>query len=307
MKKSLVLAICLLQTIALFAQQKFTIHGKADLISASKSIHLGNYTIPIQSDGTFSFTGDVPEQNFTFIRTDKSGMSFVWLEPGNYTAVLKERQNPHYNQIIIDFDFTEAPKTSLIFSHFVTKLNDILIQSSNTATSQKQAAIPYMDSLVKNNSTLKCLPNMIDLANGYVDAASTKRYIAMLSPEMRNDPNIVSVENDINRDEKLKQGIFDDFSMPTIDGKAFKLSSLKNKKVVLIDFWSSSCAPCRAAHPKYVALYKKYAAKGLEIVSISLDDHADAWKNAINQDKIGAWVNVSDLRAGNLNWQSIII
>jgi thiol-disulfide isomerase/thioredoxin len=75
-----------------------------------------------------------------------------------------------------------------------------------------------------------------------------------------------------------------------IDGKMVKLSSLKNK-LVLIDFWASWCRPCRLENPNVVKAYndfkdKKFKGgkKGFTIFSVSLDQNADAWKNAITQD-----------------------
>ena len=88
---------------------------------------------------------------------------------------------------------------------------------------------------------------------------------------------------------------FEDFSITDSSGNVFQLSSLKNKKLILIDFWSSDCYPCRAKHPRLVALYEKYASKGLGIVSVSLDDERDAWVKAIQKDKLN-WTNVSDLK-----------
>ncbi len=91
--------------------------------------------------------------------------------------------------------------------------------------------------------------------------------------------------------------------MKTADDRVFKLSSLKDKKVVIIDFWATWCGPCRAGHPRLVDLYKKYADKGLEIVSVSLDTKNEEWLNSMKQDNIGAWVNVSDMKA----WESDLI
>lgn len=75
-----------------------------------------------------------------------------------------------------------------------------------------------------------------------------------------------------------------------VDGKMVKLSSLKNK-IVLIDFWASWCRPCRMENPNVVKAYndfkdKKFKGgkKGFTVFSVSLDQNADAWKNAITQD-----------------------
>jgi len=54
-------------------------------------------------------------------------------------------------------------------------------------------------------------------------------------------------------------------------GKQVSLADYEGK-VVLLDYWTTWCAPCVAELPAVAALYKKYHAQGLEIVSISLDD-----------------------------------
>ena len=43
-------------------------------------------------------------------------------------------------------------------------------------------------------------------------------------------------------------------------------------KVVLVDFCASWCAPCRASFPAYTKLQAEYAAKGLVIVAVSVDE-----------------------------------
>ncbi len=52
-------------------------------------------------------------------------------------------------------------------------------------------------------------------------------------------------------------------------------------KYLLIDFWASWCGPCRQAVPKVKELYAKYKDKGLDVVSISIDDNEKAWRKAM--------------------------
>lgn len=62
-----------------------------------------------------------------------------------------------------------------------------------------------------------------------------------------------------------------DFSLPALDGSLVRLSDSIGKKVILIDFWSTSCEPCLVSMPLLAELYSKYRDQGLEILAISLD------------------------------------
>lgn len=46
-------------------------------------------------------------------------------------------------------------------------------------------------------------------------------------------------------------------------------------KYTLVDAWSTTCGPCKENFPHLVEMYKKYADKGLQVVSLSLDDPSD--------------------------------
>lgn len=60
------------------------------------------------------------------------------------------------------------------------------------------------------------------------------------------------------------------FSLPDLQGKAHPSSELAGKPV-LIDFWATWCATCKESVPELARLKAKYASKGLQIVSISVD------------------------------------
>ncbi len=93
-----------------------------------------------------------------------------------------------------------------------------------------------------------------------------------------------------------------EITLPTLTGETKKLSSLRGK-VVLLDFWASWCGPCRKENPNIVAVYNKYASKGFDVFSVSLDENKTAWEAAIKKDGL-LWKNhVSDLGG----WRSSVV
>jgi peroxiredoxin len=72
-----------------------------------------------------------------------------------------------------------------------------------------------------------------------------------------------------------------DFSVPLALGGRGEVSlrALRGR-VVVLDFWGTFCAPCKAAFPKLESLNTKYAESGLQVVAISEDDADDQEKIA---------------------------
>jgi peroxiredoxin len=66
-------------------------------------------------------------------------------------------------------------------------------------------------------------------------------------------------------------------------------------KIVLIDFWASWCAPCRAKHPELIKLNNRFKHDNFAIVSISIDDSKTSWLNAIEKDSL-TWTNLFDAK-----------
>ena len=63
-------------------------------------------------------------------------------------------------------------------------------------------------------------------------------------------------------------------------------------KYLLIDFWASWCPPCRKAIPHLKDLYSEFKGKNFEILGVSVDRDAKAWKKALSQENM-PWKQVN--------------
>ncbi|HEY0947031.1 MAG TPA: TlpA disulfide reductase family protein [Opitutaceae bacterium] len=45
-------------------------------------------------------------------------------------------------------------------------------------------------------------------------------------------------------------------------------------RVLLVDFWASWCAPCKASFPALAKLHAEYASRGVVVLGVSVDDRA---------------------------------
>jgi thiol-disulfide isomerase/thioredoxin len=54
-------------------------------------------------------------------------------------------------------------------------------------------------------------------------------------------------------------------------------------KVVLLDFWASWCAPCKASFPVFDELHRDSASKGLVIFAVSTDQKVKAYESFLKR------------------------
>lgn len=65
-----------------------------------------------------------------------------------------------------------------------------------------------------------------------------------------------------------------------LNGQTFDLAKQRGK-VVIVNFWATWCPPCRQEMPALDAFYRRYHAKGLELIGLSADrphDRSDVTK-----------------------------
>jgi peroxiredoxin len=66
-----------------------------------------------------------------------------------------------------------------------------------------------------------------------------------------------------------------DFALQDVEGNPHRLADYRGKPVVL-NFWATWCAPCRAEMPSMQRAHESVADEGIAIVAINVGDDADS-------------------------------
>lgn len=300
---------------------KGTVEGAADGDTVYMRVLEGRQWLKVDStvikNGQFTFTGQQDSAVHRYITctpAGKDGLSIdFFLENGSINVQLTAGFN----------DAATGTPNNDIYQGIRTKINANLQQISallsdpalsDSTLTEEELEAKHKEASVKeeeiNNSTINIVAEGIAqnitnpvgiylLKNNYY--ALSVEQLAPLMPQIPaaydNDELISRIKDNVEKLKKTAVGQkFTDFEMQTPDGKAVKLSDYVGKgKVVLVDFWASWCGPCRREMPNLVETYKKYKNKGFEIVGVSLDRDAEAWKNGIKQLNI-TWPQMSDLK-----------
>lgn len=284
-----------------------------------KNIGENNQPVAIDTttieNGKFLFTGahDSPEMHYIFV--DKlRGYTAVVLENGTITY---DGQRDSLNLVKISGTpqneyFSEYLEDSQAISKKAMSIQEDM-QSADAAT--KDALRDEMNELqeeYKNfgNTFIENNPNALisvllignTIASRQLSVEEIQKLYDNLSPEMKKTKAAEKVLKEFNefkeKEEKSKSTAVGqkapEFTAPGVDGNEIALTDVLGK-VTLVDFWAAWCKPCRRENPNVVAAYKKYHDKGLNIIGVSLDRKAEAWKKAIQDDGLN-WNHVSHVK-----------
>jgi thiol-disulfide isomerase/thioredoxin len=282
-------------------------------------------TTTINDKGEFTMNAPVTEVGFYRLKiTDKNYATFI------FNADEKVKVTGDAASLGTTYTVEGSPDSKLFWEVNKVSIKNYNKRDSLQKTFQNFAANAKMDSIrldSMSNALEKPFTALINEQNTYLKDFIEKHKtsfaalaaIQQLPPEEFPDiykklddalfkkyPNsgyIKSFHESVAKQNQLAIGTpAPEIALNTPEGTPLSLSSLKGK-VVLVDFWASWCGPCRAENPNVVNAYKKYASKGFDIYSVSLDKDADKWKQAIQKDGL-TWKNhVCDFKF----WQSPVV
>ena len=254
------------------------------------------------------------------------------IEPALYRIRIGGIQSQHLMLLSIDhghvdvssnwsntnkYEVTGSPASSSLISFIDTMDENMLnfgtyeqvldtLKNHNDTAKLKMATLDYANARFQFTQTIEqyadtthYLPNAL-FAVQVLNRTSEKDFLSSFNQSLpRRFPNSKMQQEFSSRltallDVPGQVKLAAEINLPTPEGKMISLSSLRGK-YVLVDFWASWCPPCRAENPNVVAAYQQFKDKNFTIYSVSLDEHKDAWQEAIAKDGL-TWTHVSDLK-----------
>jgi peroxiredoxin len=179
------------------------------------------------------------------------------------------------------------------------------------ATNTKNTALNELNSYLRNFISNNKYPSITVLALNWASRSLVPaEFESILNQSVTKFPGYIALQNmqknyqlqkaqeeEMQKKESESSWVskqLPDLTLPDVNGKPVSLSSFRGK-YVLVDFWASWCAPCRAENPNVVKAFNQFRNKNFTVVGVSLDRTKDDWQNAIKEDHL-EWTHISDLK-----------
>ncbi len=190
-------------------------------------------------------------------------------------------------------DQADTPMASAL-AHY--ELGLILVQEANAKNKQELSERAH-DEFSKSLQAYSNFPTAIfvdgmTLARLKRDDEAKTRFEQYVKMRPADDPNRRRAILYIGQPDLARARMAPAFAFTTPEGQRISLDDLKGK-VVLIDFWATWCAPCREALPRLQKIAKNFQGQPLAILSISLDDNEQKWKDFVDKNQM-TWPQYRD-------------
>lgn len=257
----------------------------------------------------FTFKGDASQPDLRFIRHKKGkrlGVVTFFTEKGTIKV-----------DLTTETGIVGGTTSNTGFQAFQDSVNVIrnkmtayieMYKNSSSTEDQKEEAKNGFNRLQEEHSGFTMhaiksnLSNILGAflleTNSYImEAVEIDSLLQKIDQRFLSRPELVKLAKRIQDAKKTQIGqIFSDIVANTPKDKMDSLSNYAGKgNYVLVDFWASWCGPCREEMPNLVKAYKKYHAKGFEVVGISLDQSKEDWVSSLKKLHM-TWPQLSDLK-----------
>lgn len=297
----------------------YTINGEISDAVDGDSIFLvemsGRLTAKLQGavikDGKFQFKGEQSTPELRYIMYQNNSENDQALDFFLENGIIKVKMDTENPSATGTPNNDAYQKVRDAINSLQTEMSDVYDKLTNEenlgddvrAALEKQSGDleqRYIDVLVKgtkDNATNEVGVYLLKNFYYYIETPVLAEIVKQIPDKFNSDEAINHIKEQVNKLTATAVGQkFTDFEMNDPEGNPVKLSDYAGKgKVVLVDFWASWCGPCRQEMPNVVKVYDQYKKKGFEIVGVSLDQTAEAWKKGIADLKI-TWPQMSDLK-----------
>ncbi|MBK7909777.1 MAG: thioredoxin-like domain-containing protein [Candidatus Pollutiaquabacter aromativorans] len=269
-------------------------------------------SVTTDADGKFSFRNPVTELDYYILRANPTNLLFLILRGGETVEINGDAQRLDETYSVKGSEDSESIRKLREYERKLTdSLNSIYAKARNENPLGKDSVGLKLQAAY-SRSMEHFAQDFIRQHNNSIASLSATKYLNQqqslpLMSELEENLRKAYPDNKYARDfsalvqdlRKLPPGsLAPEIKLPGIDGQPLALSSLRGK-VVLVDFWASWCQPCRMENPNLVRIYKKYRGDKFEILGVSLDRDAAAWKAAVVKDSL-SWPQISELKM----WES---
>lgn len=258
---------------------KFTYQFKAvaEPTRAYITDHLGLYETFYVEHTNVNIKGDAVTQ--LFVVTGGKTQNEL-----NLLKSSRQKNEAARTELYKNYDIAEKAKDSAAVLNIEKQLKELSIEAE-----------VLTKSFVKSNSKSYVSLDQINGMGYSTDYAELNNLYQLLDPALKASKKGKKLEATLAVLEKGSNGKkMVDFTQHDLSGKPVSFAAFRGK-YVLVDFWASWCGPCRAENPNVLKAYQQFAPKGFTVIGVSLDDNAEKWKKAVEDDKM-PWTQVSDLK-----------
>ena len=249
-------------------------------------------------NGKFIYNFSIPESKLVYLALLKNKAPIASLSLSNKNYIKGSKTIPMTfgnfyvgnEEIMLTTDSIHKVKFSGVTNYIVeskqTLEQDLFSKLDNTNISEE---------IIQENPNSFAVIHQLFWQKEKFSNAKLKGLMELFSSDLKHVTSYKILKKYLDDKINLENdGYSKNFNWVDINAKqhTFK-EAIEGKKYLLLVFWASWCEPCRAEIPNLKLFNTKYGKK-LNIVSLSIDDHYEFWKKAVEKENM-PWLNLSGL------------